>query len=160
MNMNIVRAVRQDIHPNAETLWLLLRKKGDMELVCVILKCDNSVWLEPNAYTDTTKLFNYCFANYEKTSIQQDMASDINEQYLFTKFSPFTVRVQVPFILKKKAGIILPKGVSADKAEKKVEYFDQPQEMNGKKVIGRLSYIYKKARRSVDPIYILRTTIH
>ncbi|MCI8962415.1 MAG: D-alanyl-D-alanine carboxypeptidase [Eubacterium sp.] len=128
-------------------------KKGNMELVCVILKCDNSVWLEPNAYTDTTKLFNYCFANYEKTSIQQDMASDINEQYLFTKFSPFYSKSTSSLHIEEEAGIILPKGVSADKAEKKVEYFDQPQEMNGKKVIGRLSYIYKGQEVGGSNIY-------
>ncbi|MCI9537324.1 MAG: D-alanyl-D-alanine carboxypeptidase [Eubacterium sp.] len=128
-------------------------KKGNMELVCVILKCDNSVWLEPNAYTDTTRLFNYCFANYEKTSIQQDMASDINEQYLFTKFSPFYSKSTSSLHIEEEAGIILPKGVTADKAEKKVEYFDQPQELNGKKVIGRLSYVYKNQEVGGSNIY-------
>ena len=128
-------------------------KKGNMELVCVILKCDNSVWLEPNAYTDTTRLFNYCFANYEKTSIQQDMASDINEQYLFTKFSPFYSKSTSSLHIEEEAGIILPKSVTADKAEKKVEYFDQPQELNGKKVIGRLSYVYKNQEVGGSNIY-------
>ena len=128
-------------------------KKGNMELVCVILKCDNSVWLEPNAYTDTTRLFNYCFANYEKTSIQQDMSSDINEQYLFTKFSPFYSKSTSSLHIEEEAGIILPKGVTADKAEKKVEYFDQPQELNGKKVIGRLSYVYKNQEVGGSNIY-------
>ena len=128
-------------------------KKGNMELVCVILKCDNSVWLEPNAYTDTTRLFNYCFSNYEKTSIQQDMASDINEQYLFTKFSPFYSKSTSSLHIEEEAGIILPKGVTADKAEKKVEYFDQPQELNGKKVIGRLSYVYKNQEVGGSNIY-------
>ena len=128
-------------------------KKGNMELVCVILKCDNSVWPEPNAYTDTTRLFNYCFANYEKTSIQQDMSSDINEQYLFTKFSPFYSKSTSSLHIEEEAGIILPKGVTADKAEKKVEYFDQPQELNGKKVIGRLSYVYKNQEVGGSNIY-------
>lgn len=128
-------------------------KKGNMELVCVILKCDNSYWLEPNAYTDTTKLFNHCFANYEKVNIQQDLASGINEQYLFTKFSPFYSKSTSSLHIEEEAGIILPKGVSADKAEKKVEYFSQPQEMNGKKVIGRLSYTYKGQEVGSSNIY-------
>lgn len=128
-------------------------KKGNIELVCVILKCNNPAWLEPNAYTDTTRLFNYCFANYEKTSIQQDIASDINEQYLFTKFSPFYSKSTSSLHIEEEAGIILPKGVSPDKAEKKLEYFEQPQEMNGKKVIGRLSYVYDGQEVGASNIY-------
>lgn len=117
-------------------------KKGNMELVCAILKCDNSVWQQPNAYTDTTKLFNYCFANYEKTMIQDDTASSINEQYLFTNFSPFYSKNTSALHIDENAGIVLPKGVSVDKAEKKVEFYEQAQEQDGKKVIGKLSYTY------------------
>ena len=81
------------------------------------------------------------------------MASDINEQYLFTKFSPFYSKSTSSLHIEEEAGIILPKGVTADKAEKKVEYFDQPQELNGKKVIGRLSYVYKNQEVGGSNIY-------
>lgn len=118
-------------------------KKGDMELVCSVMKCNNSVWLEPNAYTDTTKLFNYCFENYEKTKIGDDAASEINEQYLFTNFSPFYSKNTSCLHIDEDAGVILPKGVSIDQAEKKIEYYDNAPEENGKKVIGRISYVYK-----------------
>ncbi len=128
-------------------------KKGDMELVCAILKCDNSVWQTPNAYTDTTKLFNYCFSNYEKTMIQDDTASSINEQYLFTNFSPFYSNSTSALHIDENAGIILPKGVGADKAEKKVEFYDTAQDREGKKVIGRLSYTYNGQEVGASNIY-------
>lgn len=128
-------------------------KKGNMELVCAIMKCDNSVWLEPNAYTDTTKLFNYCFENYEKTMLEDDEASSINEQYLFTNFSPFYSKSTSSLSIDKDAGIILPKGVSADEAQKKVEYYDKALDVDGKKVIGRLSYTYDGQEVGASNIY-------
>lgn len=117
-------------------------KKGDMELVCVVLKCDNSVWTEPNAYTDTTRLFNYCFSNFEKTKIQNDEVTQINEQYLFTKFSPFYDKKTSSLYIDEDAGVVLPKGVGLDQTEKKIEYYAQPQMKSGKKVIGQINYQY------------------
>lgn len=128
-------------------------KKGDMELVCAVMKCNNSVWLEPNAYTDTTKLFNYCFEKYEKTKIQDNAASEINEQYLFTNFSPFYSKQTSCLHIDEDAGVILPKGVSIDKAEKKIEYYDKAVEQEGKKVIGKLSYTYKGQEVGATNIY-------
>lgn len=128
-------------------------KKGDMELVCAILKCDNSVWMEPNAYTDTTKLFNYCFENYEKIKIGDDTASEINKQYLFTNFSPFYSKDTSCLHIDEDAGIILPKGVSVDQAEKKIEYYDNAVVENGRKMIGRLSYTYKGQEVGSSNIY-------
>lgn len=128
-------------------------KKGDMELVCSVMKCNNSVWLEPNAYTDTTKLLNYCFENYEKTKIGDNAASEINEQYLFTNFSPFYSNSTSCLHIDENAGIILPKGVSIDKAKKNIEYYGNALEQNGKKVIGRLSYTYKGQEVGATNIY-------
>lgn len=128
-------------------------KKDNMELVCAILKCDNSVWQQPNAYTDTTKLFNYCFENYDKIPIGDDTASSINEQYLFTDFSPFYSKNTSSLHLDEDAGLILPKGVTVDQAEKKVEYYDEAMEQNGKKVIGRLSYTYDGQEVGASNIY-------
>lgn len=128
-------------------------KKGDMELVCAIMKCDNSVWMEPNAYTDTIKLFNYCFENYEKTKIGDDTASEINKQYLFTNFSPFYSKDTSCLHMDEDAGIILPKGVSIDQAEKKIEYYNNAVEENGRKIIGKLSYTYKGQEVGSTNIY-------
>lgn len=128
-------------------------KKGDMELVCVVMRCENPTYMEPNVYTDTTKLFNYCFENYDKIKIEDNVASDINEQYLFTNFSPFYSNKTSALHLEEDAGVILPKGVTIDKAEKKVEFYPQAKEDNGKKVIGKLSYSYKGKEAGASNIY-------
>ena len=130
-----------------------IEKKGDMELVCTVMKCDNSVWMEPNAYTDTTKLFNYCFEKYHKVKIADHAASEVNEQYLFTNFSPFYSKNTSSLHIDEDAGLILPKGVTIDKAEKKIEYYDNALEENGRKIIGKLSYTYKGQEVGSSNIY-------
>ncbi len=64
------------------------------------------------------------------------------DEYLFTKFSPFYSAEQPTLSLDGEGSVILPKNVSLNKAEKKIDYFAKPIEQNGKKVIGKLSYIY------------------
>lgn len=128
-------------------------KKGDIELVCVVLKCDNPSYITPNAYTDTTRLLNHCFENYEKTMIQDSTVSSINEQYLFTKFSPFYSKETSSLHIDKGAGIVLPKGVKADQTEKKIEYYQTPVIKDGKKIIGKISYAYQGQEVGASNIY-------
>ena len=117
-------------------------KKGNMELVCVVMKVDGSPYMDTNAYTDTTRLFNYCFEKYDKTMIQDDTSNEINKEYLFTNFSPFYSKDTSSLHVDSDAGVILPKGVTLDKTEKKVTYLQTPEKQNGKNVIGHISYTY------------------
>lgn len=117
-------------------------KKGNMELVCVVMRVDGSPYMDTNAYTDTTRLFNYCFENYEKTMIQDDSANEINKEYLFTNFSPFFSKDTSSLHVDTNAGVILPKGVTLEQTEKKVTYLPQPEVQNGKNIIGKISYAY------------------
>lgn len=129
-------------------------KKGDMELVCVVMRVDGSPYQDQNAYTDTTRLFNYCFENYEKTKIQDDAVSAVNEQYLFTNFSPFYSKETSCLYIDENAGIMLPKGVTVDQAEKKIEYYDTATiEPSGRRVIGKISYLYKGKEVGGSNIY-------
>lgn len=128
-------------------------KKGDVELVCVVMRCDGAVWQDQNAYTDTTKLLNHCFENYKKVPIQDDTVSDINEQYLFTNFSPFYSKDTSSLHIDEDAGIMLPKGVGVEKTEKKVEFYPEAQTQDGKKIIGRLSYTYEGKEVGATNIY-------
>ena len=114
-------------------------KKGNMELVCVVMKVDGSPYMDTNAYTDTTRLFNYCFEKYDKTMIQDDTSNEINKEYLFTNFSPFYSKDTSSLHVDSDAGVILPKGVTLDKTEKKVTYLQTPEKQNG---IGHISYTY------------------
>ncbi len=133
-------------------------KKGDMELVCVIMKCDATVWQDTNHYTDTTRLLNYCFENYEKILLQDNVASDINEQHLFTRFSPFYNTETSSLQIEENAGVILPKGVKLDQAQKKIEFYDTPLELDDRRVIGRISYTY--GGKEVGGTYIYYDETH
>ena len=128
-------------------------KKGNMELVCVVMKVDGSPYMDTNAYTDTTRLFNYCFEKYDKTMIQDDTSNEINKEYLFTNFSPFYSKDTSSLHVDSDAGVILPKGVTLDKTEKKVTYLQTSEKQNGKNVIGHISYTYNAEDVSGADIY-------
>ena len=129
-------------------------KKNDTTLVSVIMKAPNSPWVEPNEYTDTTKILNYCFENYERHAINQNAGKTINDSNLFTKFSPFYSSATSPLTIEQNTGVMLPKGVSLDKAQKKVELYDVPKEIsNTKKNIGKITYTYNGKEVGGSEIY-------
>ena len=117
-------------------------KKGDMELICVVMKTKSAVQGEPNIYTDTIKLFNYCFEKFSQYNLGGDTTSQLSEDVMFTRFSPFYASSTSGLEIDGGGSVILPKGVTLDQAEKKVEYNQQPQLINGKNVIGKLTYTY------------------
>lgn len=129
-------------------------KKNGMTLLSVIMKAPNSPWTEPNEYTDTTKLLNYGFQNYRRYGIQDTATTEINNQYLFTKFSPYYKQTTSSLSIDSDAGVILPKGVNLNQAKKSVEFYKSAQEdKDGRKVIGKLTYTYKNKKVGGSNIY-------
>lgn len=129
-------------------------KKDDMMLVSVIMKAPNSPWTEPNEYTDTTKILNYCFENYDRYGINEDATETVNNQYLFTRFSSYYNEETSPLSIEDGAGVMLPKGVSLDQAQKKVEFYDTPKAVsNTKKNIGKITYTYDGKEVGGSEIY-------
>ena len=117
-------------------------KKNNMTLVSVIMKAPNSPWTEPNEYTDTTDILNYCFENYKRFNITKNANTEINNN-LFTRFSPYYNKGTSPLSIEEGAGVYLPKGVKLNQAQKKVEFYDTPKQItNKKKVIGKITYTY------------------
>ena len=129
-------------------------KKNGMTIVSVIMKAPNPPWTEPNEYTDTTQLLNYCFQNYSRFKIQDDATKEINSQYLFTRFSPFYNESTSLLTIDEDAGVMLPKGVTLDKAAKNVDFYDKPvQGTDGKKIIGKITYTYENKEVGGSNIY-------
>lgn len=129
-------------------------KKDDMTLVSVIMKAPNSPWTEPNEYTDTTKILNYCFENYDRYGINEDVTETVNNQYLFTRFSSYYNEGTSPLSIEDGAGVMLPKGVGLDQAQKKVEFYDTPKNItNTKKNIGKITYTYDGKEVGGSEIY-------
>ena len=129
-------------------------KKNGMTIVSVIMKAPNPPWTEPNEYTDTTQLLNYCFQNYSRFKIKDDATKEINSQYLFTRFSPFYNESTSSLTIDEDAGVMLPKGVSLDKATKNVDFYDKPvQGTDGRKIIGKITYTYENKEVGGSNIY-------
>lgn len=119
-------------------------KKDGMTLVSVIMRAPNSPWTEPNEYTDTTKLLNYCFENYKRYGIEKDVVEEVNQKNLFTPFSAYYNKGSSPLSIEEGAGVVLPKGVKLNQAQKAVEFFDTPQPVSqAKKIIGKITYTYE-----------------
>ncbi len=137
------------------TLVTYGKKKG-MTLLTVIMRAPNPPYMEPNQYTDTTKLLNFGFDNFKRFEITDKEVSDINTKRLFSQFSPFFNTDTSSLYVEKNAGILLPKGAKFEDAEKKVEYYTTDTfDENGKRVIGRIRYIYEG--RDVGGTYIYYT---
>lgn len=129
-------------------------KKNDTTLVSVIMKAPNSPWTEPNQYTDTTKILNYCFENYARHNIRKDANLTINDSNLFTKFSPYYSSDTSPLSIEENAGVMLPKGVSVEQTEKKMELYEEPKKLtNTKKNIGKITYTYNGKEVGGSEIY-------
>lgn len=138
-------------------------KKGNMTLLSVVMKVPKSSYEEPNEYTDSTKLLNYCFNHYKRVGIRNTAAAEVNQKHLFTKFSPFYGQDGGSLSVDEDAGIILPRKADVSKVEKKIEYYDTPRkDVSGdaspnKMVIGKITYTYKGAEAGGSDIYYERT---
>lgn len=136
--------------------WTLVTyaKKNGMTLLCVVMRTDGPPPSEPNEYTDTIKLFDYCFANYKRHDIRNDEAGKVTDENLFTKFSSYYNTSSSALSIDEDAGVILPKGVKLNKTQKKVEYYDTPKvTADNKKIIGNISYSYKNKFVGGSDIY-------
>lgn len=128
-------------------------KKNDMTLVSVVMRAE-APWNDLNEYSDTTKLLNYCFENYTRYGIENTEIENVNDQYLFTRFSPLYNKNTTSLTVDPDAGVILPKNVKFDQAEKKVEYYkDALVDKEGRKIIGKISYTYKGKEVGGSNIY-------
>ncbi|MCR5690786.1 MAG: D-alanyl-D-alanine carboxypeptidase [Eubacterium sp.] len=135
-------------------------KKNGMTLVSVVMRSD-APWMKNNEYSDTTKLLNSCFEKYSRYNIQDDATETVNSQYLFTRFSPFFSKETSSISVDEDAGVLLPKGVTLADTEKKVSFLETADGalVNGKKVIGHISYTYKGQEVGGSDIYYKQSKI-
>ena len=119
-------------------------KKGNMELVCVVMKTKSAVQGEPNIYTDTIKLFNYCFEKYKQYDLNPNESKSLSSESMFTKFSPFYDATNSGLQFDGQGSVVLPNGVSLKQTTHNVDFYDEPVVKDGKRYIGKLTYYYNK----------------
>ncbi len=131
-------------------------KKGDMELVCVVMKTAGPPSIEPNEYTDTISLLNFAFDNFTVYPIQNQIKNkDRETEYsIFSKYNTLFDEENSPLYIEEKAGVTLPKGVDISKAQRDISLYDNVEYTDGVNVIGQISYTYAgKSVGSADILY-------
>ena len=122
-------------------------KRGDMELICVILKDDSA----KNQYNDSERLLDFGFNNFSTHSISDtEGTSSLNESPLFTRYNPILSSADSPVETDKDAFVVLPNSVSIKDAQRDVTFYTESQNntpatntKEDSKVIGKISYTYQ-----------------
>ena len=126
-------------------------KRGDMELICVVMGSD-SVATE---YSDTAALLDYGFDNFSIYNISSNENDFFNEDsFLFSNYSS-VFNPDNAFLSTGDDGfVVLPNNVSLNDATKKITYNDILEVVEGDNVIGQITYTYQdKVVGQTDIIY-------
>ena len=115
-------------------------EKDGMQLVCVVMKSTSQKYGEPNQYTDTIKLLNYCFGKYKKYNVGE-VDSKINQD-LFNNYGSFFNSSNSPVRFEDESSVVLPNNVKLSKAKQKIVYNKNVKIKNGKNIIGKVTYTY------------------
>ena len=115
-------------------------KRGDLELICVILRDDSLA----HQYTDTKKLLDFAFDNFSIYPIADLEDLGINESPYFTKYNQILSKSNPIISTDEEGYLVLPNSASFDDAIKEVEFFETTENIDGKDVIGTISYEYKE----------------
>ena len=126
-------------------------EKDGMQLVCVVMKSTSQKHGEPNQYTDTIKLLNYCFGKYKKYNVGE-VDSKINQD-LFNNYGSFFNSSNSPVRFEDESSVVLPNNVKLSKAKQKIVYNKNVKIKNGKNIIGKVTYTY--AGKTVGSSYII-----
>ena len=117
-------------------------EKDGMTLVCVVMDADS-----PDHYTDTRKLFDYCFENFQVLNIAENdtaLAEDSKKEYgVLNTYEPYVK-------LDENAYIIMPKGASFSDAS-----YEKTESAQDGEMVASLTYTY--AGHTVGNAHIVKT---
>ncbi|MBP1755365.1 MAG: putative secreted protein [Firmicutes bacterium] len=127
---------------NSKFTLVSVAKRGDLELICVIMKDDSTA----HQYTDTQKLFDYAFDNFSIYPIVDlESSQALAESPMFTRYNPLLSEASTPIITSDKGYLILPNSASFEDAKKEVTFYpasDQTTTPQNNTVVGKISYTY------------------
>jgi D-alanyl-D-alanine carboxypeptidase len=116
-----------------------MAKRGDLELICVVMKVDTSA----HQYEDTAKLLDFGFDHFSIYPIN-DMESPniIDESPLFTRYNYMLDYSNTSITTDKNGYLVLPNTASFKDAKKEVSFYQEAEIKEGRNVIGTISYTY------------------
>lgn len=112
--------------------------KDGLELICVVMKSTPT-----DQYKDTIKLFDFGFNNYEAFSVDEtNTISYLDDSILFTRFNSIFDTSTPMIYTDNSSNYILPLGASQKDVTQSMNLYDTPKKLNGKEVIGDITYTF------------------
>lgn len=132
-----------------------MAKRGDLELISVVLK-DDSV---NHQYEDTMTLLDFGYNNYSIYPINElESSSTVSESPFFTRYNSMLDYSNTSIKTDEKGYLVLPNIASFKDAKKEVSFYPEAEIKEGLSAIGRISYTYDD--RYVGGAYILYDNIN
>lgn len=123
----------------AKFTLVTVAKRGDLELICVILRDDTS----KHQYEDTIKLLDFGFNNFSIYPIYElENPSIVKESPFFTRYNYMLDFSNTSIKTDEKGYLVLPNTASFKDAKKEVSFYPEAEIKEGSNVIGRISYTY------------------
>lgn len=114
-------------------------KRGDLELICVLLKDDTS----KHQYEDTIKLLDFGFNNFSIYPIYELENSNVQkESPFFTRYNSLLDYSNTSIKTDETGYLVLPNTASFEDAKKEISFYPEAEIKEGRNVIGRISYTY------------------
>lgn len=127
---------------NSKFTLVSVAKRGDLELICIIMKDDST----EHQYTDTQKLFDFAFDNFSIYPIADLESSQVlTESPMFTRYNPLLSEISSPILTDEKGYLVLPNSASFEDAKKEVTFLpasEQTTTPQNNTIIGNISYTY------------------
>ncbi|MDF2905725.1 MAG: putative secreted protein [Herbinix sp.] len=127
---------------NSKFTLVSVAKRGDLELICVIMKDDSNA----HQYTDTQKLFDYAFDNFSIYPIADlESSQALAESPMFSRYNPLLSEMSSPISTDEKGYLVLPNSASFKDAKKEVTFYpasEQTTTPQNNTTVGKISYTY------------------
>ncbi len=116
-----------------------MAKRGDLELICVVLKDDTSA----HQYEDTEKLLDFGFNHFSIYPIYElENPNVLQETPFFTRYNSILDSSSTSVKTDEKSYLVLPNTASFQDAKKEVSFYPEAEIKEGRNVIGTISYTY------------------
>lgn len=111
-------------------------KRGDMTLICVVMKSDTY-----DVYSDTSSLLDYAFNNYEVKNISENETKfNFDNMGFFSSLGDVFQDTNTLITINPQGNVVLPKGVDFSSAVPTLEYVDNSE--GDSNVVANLNYTY------------------